>query len=156
MYSKTLYNYHYVSSPQRYKTCFLHLWNTGSHHFMDFQAVKNQKHLTVPAECIFGLISWKFDVCSWSCISSGVSRVSSVTSGVQGGLKDSGSLLFHQSPFHKPKVGRACYFVECVLFYAESTCRGNGNFMFGVPHSSVPGCWVSFLSKPLVAWKAVW
>lgn len=99
MYSKTLYNYHYVSSPQRYKTCFLHLWNTGSHHVMDFQAVKNQKHLTIPVKCIFGLISCKFDVCSWSCISSGVSRVSSVTSGVQGGLRIRGLFYFIRAHF---------------------------------------------------------
>lgn len=99
MYSKTLYNYHYVSSLQRYKTCFLHLWNTGSHHVMDFQAVKNQKHLTIPVKCILGLISWKFDVCSWSCISSGVSRVSSVTSGAQGGLRIQGLFYFIRAHF---------------------------------------------------------
>lgn len=64
----------------------------------------------------------------------------SVTSGVQGGLRLLEVSFIHQSPFHKPEVHRACYFIDCVLFYAESMCRGSGNFMFGVPHSAVPAC----------------
>lgn len=161
LYSKTFYNYHYVSSPQGYKTYFfasVKHWQSPFHAFSGWY-VKNKKHLTIVATCIFGLICWKGDVCSLSCIRNCVSKVSPHVcrekAEKQRGLRVLG-VLFHQSPFPKAKVAIAGYFVDCVLFCAENMYRGSGNFMFGFPHSSVPACWVSFLSKPLVAWKAVW
>lgn len=81
----------------------------------------------------------------WVALSK-VSGVAGVTPGVQGEGRETGwfegfrGVLFHQSQFHKPKVGRACYFVNCVLLYAESMFRGSGNSLFGFPCSSVPDC----------------
>lgn len=152
--SKTLYNDHYVFSSQRYKTYFfasVKHWQSPFHGFSSWY-VKNKKHLIILAKYSFGLIFWKGDVCSLSCISNCLSRVTPQVCGEKqrsGVVSRLWRFYFIRKKFH-------CYFVVCVLFCAESMCRGSGNFMFGFPHFSVPDCWVSFLWKPLMAWEAVW
>lgn len=87
--------------PRGIKPIFLHLWSIGNQPFMDFQVGmwKIRSIYQFLLNYIFGLICWKCDVCSLSCINNCVSKVSPQVcrekAEKQGGLKAL-EVSFHQ------------------------------------------------------------
>lgn len=131
--------------------------------------MKNQKHLTILLS-MFLIIYWKRHIWSFIwvalaivCPRGTLSDAAGVTSQMcrekaekQDMMRSLEVCFISPEPVPQAEGSQSMFFVERVLFYAETMCRGSGNFIFGFSHFSVLGCSVSFFSKPLFAWEAVW